>query len=161
MGRLNKRVRRIMGKGKGSIFLETGRFNTHIHNVLLPRARIANRDAVLAIALELMKRVMLRWPVDTGRSRAAWSTLLEMHGIPAVGKGSDQTAITEGKALGAVEEALNVPLPHITMINGVEYSPYLEAGSSGQAPSGALRISMREIRRETGKQFQKKFKSVR
>ena len=161
MGLLKRRTRRIMGKGKGSIHLETGRFTNHIRNRLLPHARASNRDAILAISLELMKLVMLRWPTDTGRSRAAWSILLDMHNVPATGKGNDPAAISEGKSLGAVEESLHAPMPNIKMINGVVYSPYLEAGSSGQAPSGALRISMREMRRQTGKHIRREFKDVK
>ena len=161
MGILKRRVGGLKGKGKTSIHFETEAFNDHIRNVLLPRAKASSGDAVLAIALELMKLVMLRWPVDTGRSRAAWSVLSEKHGVSTMEKGGDQMAIAEGKTLGAVEEALDVPLPHIKMINGVEYSPFLEAGSSGQAPSGALRISMREIRMQTGKHVRREFKDVK
>lgn len=144
------------------MYLQTERFNAHIKNVLLPKARVSTADALLVVALELDRRIILGWPVDTGRSRAAWSALMEKHGAPLPATtGGDATAEAEGKALGASEEKLTGSKQSISLINGVDYSPVLEVGWSKQAPKGVVRQEMRRMRGEPQKAFKAKFKDVK
>ena len=161
---LKKNLKTLRGAGGSSMYMETGRFNAHIKNVLLPKAKVATGMALLAIALELDRRIMLGWPVDTGRSRAAWSALLEKHGMPMPPTGGanvSPAAETEGKALGASEEKLVGARQSIALINGVDYSPVLEVGWSNQAPKGVVRREMRLMRGEPAKEFKKTYKDVR
>ncbi len=88
---------------------------------------------------------MLRWPVLTGRSRAAWSVAAEVLGFSFPPQGTDPGAQAEGAALGRFEEASGVGRIVLRAINAVEYAPALEEGTSAQAPAGAVMISLMEI----------------
>ena len=159
------------GKRKGSMYLETERFNNHIRNVLLPKAKASAADAILTIALELDRHILVAWPVDTGRSRAAWSILLVRHGgdlsmFNRAGSGTSEAdrhkGHNEGLRLGEAKEKLKGSNPTVELINGVDYSPWLEAGASQQAPQGVLRQAMQTIRKTTvAKEFKKEFVDVR
>ena len=143
--------------------LESHRFNEFVRNRLLPAVtEEAVPDAVLAIALEVDAKIMEEWPVDTGRSRAAWSVLLSNHGMPEPsGKTSENEsadAKEEGRSMGDAEESLRPSQPFVKLINGVEYAPWIEAGSSPQARRGVVRMVMRDMRKQFAPEVSKRVK---
>lgn len=95
------------------------------------------------VMIDLLRKVIRRTPVDTGRARAAWAPFLQAEGVNVQLTG-DPKAIQEGIAKGeyVVQSGSK---PGILVVNGVGYSVYLEYGSSDKAPEGMVRISMREM----------------
>jgi hypothetical protein len=95
--------------------------------------RLASR-----IALDLLRRIVFRNPVDTGRSRGNWQTV--------VGQ-SNESQVEGGAPLatGAAVIASAPPYSLITIFNNVEYIRKLEEGSSQQAPRGMVRVSVAEV----------------
>ena len=100
------------------------------------------------IALELLKKVTMKSPVDTGRFRANW--------MVGIGGADEATVDTEEKlphgspspsamarALGVVSEYKTLKQIHIS--NNLDYAAGLEHGSSKQAPLGVLEVSIEEI----------------
>jgi len=99
------------------------------------------------VCLEVLRRIVLRNPVDTGRSRGNWMVEL---GRPAVGildvQGSAgemaETAINRG--ISKLSDIPPFSLVHIT--NNVEYLYYLEYDRrSKQAPEGMVEITLTEL----------------
>lgn len=83
---------------------------------------------IRAMALEFIKEVIPRTPVDTGRARAGWT--LER-------RGPDNSYFRVNTRLFGGAEG--------QIFNGVPYISYLELGSSQQAPGGFVRQTLREI----------------
>jgi len=94
------------------------------------------------IVLELLRRVVLKTPVDTGRARGGWQTSI---GKPAIGDSPPQKV-----AASVVVQANSVlkslqPFQVVWLSNNVDYISYLEDGSSNQSPLGMVAISIQEI----------------
>lgn len=79
-------------------------------------------------AFRIIGGVARRWPVDTGRSRAAWRAALK--------------ELRPRAAQGLVE---------IVVLNPVEYTPYLEYGAADREGLGILQSEMRAARNEVGR----------
>jgi hypothetical protein len=92
------------------------------------------------IALDLLRRIIFKTPVDTGRARGNWQTTL---GAP---DNSEVENPGVGQALGegAATIASLLPFGVITIYNNVKYIVFLENGSSQQAPSGMVKVSVAE-----------------
>lgn len=103
------------------------------------------------VMIDLLRKVIRRTPVDTGRARAAWAPFLRAEGVN-VRLSGDEKAIQEGIAKGefVVQSGSK---PGILVVNGVNYAIYLEYGSSSKAPEGMVRISMREVADELRSTF--------
>ena len=56
------------------VALETNKFNMALQKVIMSVGESVE-TVVRTAALELMRRTMKGWPVDTGRSRASWTPL--------------------------------------------------------------------------------------
>lgn len=152
---------------------ETAKFNRMLMTKVIPSSRLAARDIIRMAALEVLSRTIKCWPVDTGRSRAAWLASFDAAQLKSGGgllsfssKGSSPAAIAEGRALGSYEETATLHGLSAKITNAVGYAPMLEAGWSKQAPSGCLRRAMSGMRREIGKspmvrRFIKGLKGVR
>ena len=102
--------------------------------------------AARAIALQLLRSVVLLSPVDTGRFRGNWSVQFDANPQqPAGVDPSGDATITRGEAtLG--EFKLGV-MPSIFILNHLPYSSPLEYGHSKQAPEGMVRITVQEFQR--------------
>lgn len=100
------------------------------------------------IALDLLKKLTMKSPVDTGRFRANW--------MVGIGGADEATVDTEEKlphgspspsamarALGVVSEYKTLKQIHIS--NNLPYAAALEHGHSMQAPLGVAEISVEEI----------------
>jgi hypothetical protein len=94
------------------------------------------------IAVDLLRRIVFRTPVDTGRARGNWQV--------ARGGGSDSplekfdksggaTFAAGASAIGSTKE-----FSLITIFNNVNYINILEGGSSSQFPSGMVAVSLAE-----------------
>lgn len=103
-----------------------------------------NADIVTRrIVIEMLSRVVMRTPVDTGRARANWQTTI---GSPASGTldAADKTggqAIARGTAVAA-----QFPMgATVWLSNGLPYAERLEYGYSRQAPAGMVRVTVAEF----------------
>lgn len=99
---------------------------------------------VRKVVLDLLRKVTLRTPVDTGRARANWNVALESPD-PRVTEDTDPTgsdAITDAEAVLSRAEAGG----KIYITNNLVYIVPLEEGSSSdQAPRGMVAVSLREF----------------
>lgn len=91
------------------------------------------------IALQALRSVVLKTPVDTGRARGNWQT--------AIG----QTTEDEKLMADPVGEGESV-LRHVGfyqivfLFNNVNYIIYLEDGTSEQAPNGMVQLTLEELK---------------
>jgi hypothetical protein len=103
-----------------------------------------NADAVVRKAsLDILGRIVLRSPVDTGRFRANWQLTVGNPGrgeVPAFDKTGSATI---GK--GSARLAQFRSGPSIWIVNNLPYAQRLEYGYSQQAPAGMVRVTQREF----------------
>lgn len=112
--------------------------------------RDAARKVLRALALDFIRRVIEKTPVDFGRARAGWASFaVKMGRSPRIGKGRAGKETTEeqakGLAEGSFKESFRGADQFIDIINGVSYIVFLEFGSSDQAPGGMMRITFKEM----------------
>lgn len=99
---------------------------------------------VRLISLQVLTGVVLKTPVDTGRARGGWQ--LEIGVVPQTTTG------VEDKSGGATISVAASTLEAYTfgqivyIVNNVQYVQYLETGSSSQAPSGMVSLTLDEVR---------------
>lgn len=95
------------------------------------------------IALDLLRRIVFRTPVDTGRARGNWQTALGASSRSEIDRldTSGGTSVSVGSAVIAGARPYGV----ITIFNNVDYIEYLEGGSSQQAPIGMVAVSLAEV----------------
>lgn len=127
-------------------------------------AKLVNKSLAIVvkkITFDLLTRLILKTPVDTGRARAGWGVSIDTP-IIIQPTGYDNKASKKSKgATGADYEAAyhasNFAMPDLSAIDGtqqvyilnsVEYIEALEDGSSRQAPNGMVRISVAELELE-------------
>lgn len=99
--------------------------------------------ATRKLALEALRRVVLKTPVDTGRARGNWQTTIDR---PATG--TQETTDPSGGQ--TISEGSNVigqaPIFRpIVLTNNLPYIERLEDGSSQQAPNGMLSVTVAEL----------------
>lgn len=98
---------------------------------------------VQKISMEMLSRIIMRTPVDTGRARANWSVSV---GNPvtvqteAVDPSGGQT-IARGAAIIASMDKLET----VWISNNLPYANRLENGWSQQAPAGMVAVTFAEI----------------
>ena len=100
--------------------------------------------ALKRLVFDALNRIISRTPVDTGRAQAGWIPYMEANGSPVTIKGN-QSDISQGRSEGSYNESFHGSKLFIEITNGVPYILFLEYGSSGQAPTGMVRITMREL----------------
>lgn len=105
----------------------------------------SNLDLVLQkVTIEILSRIIEKTPVDSGRARANWQVALNV--VPggyddnAFDK-SGGTAISKGQAEAIKAQAED----SVYIINNLPYILKLEEGSSTQAPSGMVTITVQEF----------------
>ncbi len=97
------------------------------------------------IALEALKRLVMKTPVKTGRARANWQV-----GINTDPEGWLETFDKEGGPTinSGAAQILGMPLGTCFITNNVNYIEELEHGKSKiQAPHGMLIVTVEELRR--------------
>ena len=94
------------------------------------------------LVLDLLRRVVLKTPVDTGRARGNWQV-----GIGEIPDGIlDRTADPQAIIAAAEKKLEQLGFGEIVWVaNNLEYVTFLEDGSSQQAPAGMLRLSLAEL----------------
>nr|BDD45289.1 hypothetical protein 11 [bacterium] len=110
-------------------------------------------DVAKKLALEILERVVIKTPVDTGRARSNW--LVAIDSIPSGEISSEQltpeqaTSIALNNGVPVIENAK--PFTSIAIANNVPYIGVLEFGrddgkpGSKQAPNGMVRVTLAEI----------------
>jgi hypothetical protein len=117
-------------------------------NALLEMAKYVDGEAEKVIrkaCIDLYRRIVERTPVDTGRAKASWM-------IDVV-----DTSQTAGEGEYSASEIKGIIQSHISdfkfeigdgvviIYNNLEYISYLENGTSQQAPSGMVAVSLAEF----------------
>ena len=92
------------------------------------------------IALELLKKVTMKSPVDTGRFRANW-----MVGIGGADETTTDSTVNDAMMRGSIVLTGYKNLKQIHISNNLPYAAALEHGHSMQAPLGVAEISVAEI----------------
>lgn len=95
------------------------------------------------LTMEILRKLVLRTPVDTGRARANWNVEFGAPD-PSVTEDTDKTGgstTAEGVSLLTGAEAGG----KIFITNNLVYIVPLEEGSSKQAPHGMVAVTLREF----------------
>lgn len=104
------------------------------------------RQIIRKIALEALRRVTLKTPVDTGRARGNWFVQIGAEGFE-VSTAVDPTGavtIARGSAvIGTYREVKGFPM--ISIYNNLPYINRLEHGWSKQAPAGMVVVTVTEL----------------
>lgn len=109
------------------------------------REKVEDRlvEVVQKLGIDLLRRIVLKTPVDTGRARGNWfvtinaasgetTTAADKSGHATINRGSAViTGLTEPQA--------------IWISNNLPYITALENGHSGQAPAGMVAVSIAEL----------------
>lgn len=111
------------------------------------------------VALEGLKRIVLKTAVDTGRARGNWQTTVDTappdkevkKAFPAKSdkkaKDANGTQVaTDVINKGSAEIAKVQPFSTTYITNNVPYIIWLEDGSSKQAPNGMVKLTIEELR---------------
>ncbi|MDH3377781.1 MAG: HK97 gp10 family phage protein [Gammaproteobacteria bacterium] len=96
------------------------------------------------VALDLLRRIVFRTPVDTGRARGNWQVNLGRALEQSVNQLDRAGVSTLAQGAGVINRSTN-PYAIITIFNNVNYIKFLEGGSSQQAPSGMVALSIAEV----------------
>lgn len=108
------------------------------------------KTVIRAIALEALKRIVNRTPVDTGRARGNWFVSIagsdEFTVTTEVDPGGN-VAISRGSQVIATYQQQD-DFPIITIYNNLPYINRLENGYSGQSPQGMVAVTAAELQTE-------------
>lgn len=101
------------------------------------------KTVIRKISFEAFKRIILRTPVDTGRARANWGVKV---GSPVTYQIESEDKSGSATLSAASDGTLSWDCEgSIFLTNNLPYIGQLEYGSSKQAPSGMVRITMEEM----------------
>jgi len=128
-----------MATDKVSMLWNTTQFNRAV-NVFIVATRADVPTAINKIALDLLRRIVRRMPVKTGRARAGWKASGKELGLSIPITQESKREDSEHHIITNLDKYI------VRMQNNVEYVRFLEFGSSARSPLGMVRISMAEIR---------------
>jgi hypothetical protein len=96
------------------------------------------------IALECLRRIVLRTPVDTGRARGNWQLTID---VPATGEVANLDKAGGGTIAAGIGNIGGLrPFTVVYLTNNVPYAEALENGhSKGQAPNGMVAVTFAEL----------------
>lgn len=102
---------------------------------------------VQRLSLQLLRRIVLKTPVDTGRARGNWIVALNRipQGIVEIEKLTRQQATDLSLNRGIPIIQKSKPFTSISIANNLPYIGVLEFGGSKQAPQGMVRVTLAEI----------------
>jgi len=102
-------------------------------------------DAVQVIAMDTLRGVVLKSPVDTGRFRGNWIVSINSPSM-------EQTPATDASGSGAINKGMAAiegydvkTTSRIYIQNNLPYGNRLENGWSKQAPEGMVSVTLNEI----------------
>lgn len=101
-------------------------------------------QAVRKITLELLNKVVMKSPVDTGRFRANWYTSINF-ASKEVSASVDRTGTSSINRGNQILAHYKFGDAAIYFSNSLPYAYRLETGYSKQAPNGMARLSVMEI----------------
>lgn len=96
------------------------------------------------ISLDLLRRIVFRTPVLTGRARGNWQVNLGRALDQSVNQLDRNGVSTLAQGASTINQHTN-PFGIITIFNNVNYINFLEGGSSKQHPRGMVAISVTEV----------------
>jgi len=105
--------------------------------------------------IDLYKMIVERTPIDTGRAKASWSLGIDRGEDKAENEGYSFNEINSIIQDNVSEFKFTVHDDHVTIYNNLEYIENLENGTSKQAPSGMVSISLTEFTAFFNKALQK------
>lgn len=101
---------------------------------------------VRLVTLDVLRRVVLKSPVRTGRFRANWNVGVGKPNL-STSEETANTAMQKGQAqVKGIEDGKIV----VYVSNNLDYAEALENGSSKQAPQGVLGVTVAEIKAAMG-----------
>ncbi|MBU0651176.1 HK97 gp10 family phage protein [bacterium] len=113
------------------------------------------RKVLRKISFDLFKKIVMRTPVDTGRARASWKVSKDTANIGFTAKEGREYSLQD--ALNNFKFLENIyPYSVIYITNNLPYIEKLEFGSSKQAPSGMVRVSLAELELELEREVSKR-----
>lgn len=113
--------------------LDVGRFAGRTEKDLVTLHRL--------VSLDLLRRLVFKTPVDTGRARGNWQTAIGSPEEGDIDRLDGGAAVADGlRALAALG-----PFETVWISNNLDYIEVLEQGSSQQAPQGFFAISVTEL----------------
>ena len=138
-----KGVGRIVNAGNNRSSMAAANFEMQLKefsDVLLPEYQTI---FVKKISMELLKKLINKSPVDTGRFRGAWVV-----GRNTADRSEPDTAdpsgtSTEMKGINDINSIREGDIVYLS--NNLDYALMLEYGWSKQAPAGMVAISLNEI----------------
>ena len=93
------------------------------------------------VSLLLLRRLVLKTPVKTGRAEGNWQTAIGSAVEGDIDRLDGEVAIIEGlRTLAKLK-----PFETVWISNNLDYIEVLEAGHSQQAPAGFFAISIAEL----------------
>lgn len=101
-------------------------------------------------AMDIVAETAREWPVDTGRSRAAW--IAAVSDPPTANYAGNREknipgGVVVADSLKTKSESGNFS---ITVTNPVNYAPFIEYGTVNVAPRGHLQRAIRIVRTDAG-----------
>lgn len=105
--------------------------------------RDATLEATKKIAMEVLSRVVLKSPVDTGRFRGNWTVSLNTPDL-SVTDGVDPSGGTTIARGSSVITGMREPKV-VYVANNLPYAERLENGHSKQAPAGMVAVTLAEL----------------
>ena len=129
-------------KALASLTVEMGRFNAKL-NAYVKAYHLNLAETVKTSAFRLEAMIKSRTPVDTGRARNSWHTVI--YGGPTGYSYKDNN----GKSFdGTLTDSEGTPKTdtHAVVGSALVYMLALESGWSRQAPNGMVRVSTKEFR---------------
>ncbi len=105
-------------------------------------------NMVKKVAMQALRGVVNKTPVDTGRARSNWMTGVnivpsETLELSANLSRSQAAAESINRGVSVIDEAK--PFSSISIANNLPYIGVLEYGGSNQAPEGMVRVTLSEI----------------
>ena len=134
--------------------LEEGEFGRFVEEATKELQGEEMAKGYRAMAGKFVEGVIPATPVDSGQARGGWLPALSKlrgKGGPRLTSGvvgGTRAGVAAGRKLGKyVEKGMRrrTPKPVIEIFNGVRHIVFLELGSSLQAPSGMIRLTLRKL----------------
>jgi hypothetical protein len=124
-------------------------FNLELKN-FTNKAEKNSEKIFRATAISLFGRIIKRTPVDSGRLKGNWQVDVNQ---PATGnvENIDATPVKAMSGGSAIKIQAGIGKPSLSdtiyMVNNLPYAKTIEGGSSTQAPSGMVAVSLTEFKR--------------
>ena len=118
-------------------------------------------ELTVRFALLIAGKIVARTPYKTGRARASWNVSLDKANRKTERKGrkypeyadpSAASQLVQQEAMGEMRAYLSRTgaKPPIYIVNRLRYIPFLERGTSKQAPQGMVKLTLAEMETNFG-----------